>query len=103
LKIDNFIFKIMKVIFLADVPNVGKKDEVKNVSDGYAVNFLLPRHLAIAASDTAVNELETRRRKITNDAERDLREQKSLVVIAFGDLFASSCRLVPCLFEHVIS
>ncbi len=81
----------MRVIFLSDVPNVGKKDEVKNVSDGYAVNFLLPRHLAIAASVAAVNELETRRRKITKDAEYDLREQKSL---------ADRLRCVKLIFEE---
>jgi len=68
----------MKVIFLQNVPNVGKKDEIKNVSDGYAVNFLLPRHLAVAASAMAINELEIRRRKITKDAELDFRQQSGL-------------------------
>ena len=42
----------MKVIFLRDVPKVGKKGEAKDISDGYARNFLLPRKLAeIATSD----------------------------------------------------
>ena len=36
----------MRVIFLADVKGVGRKMEVKNVSDGYARNFLFPRKLA---------------------------------------------------------
>lgn len=39
----------MKVILLKDVKNVGRRFEEKNVSDGYATNFLLPRNLAIAA------------------------------------------------------
>ncbi len=43
----------MEVIFIADVASVAKKGEVKNVKDGYALNFLLPRKLAIAATTEA--------------------------------------------------
>ena len=46
----------MKVIFLADVPNVGKAAETKEVSDGYARNFLIPKKLAKAATVQALNE-----------------------------------------------
>ena len=40
----------MKVILLADIKGVGKKDEVINASDGYARNFLFPKNLALEAN-----------------------------------------------------
>lgn len=40
----------MKVILKKDIPNIGRKDEVKEVHDGFARNFLLARNLAIAAT-----------------------------------------------------
>ena len=48
----------MKVIFLADVKGSGKKDQVAEVSDGYARNFLLPRKLAREATAEALNAIE---------------------------------------------
>lgn len=48
----------MKVILLADVKGVGKKQEIVNVSDGYARNFLFPRKLATDATPGAAKELE---------------------------------------------
>ena len=45
----------MKVIFLKDVPGQGKKGEVKDVSDGYARNFLLPKGMAKVADSASVN------------------------------------------------
>jgi large subunit ribosomal protein L9 len=47
----------MKVILQQDIKGTGKKGELKNVSDGYARNFLLPKGLAIEATATAVNDL----------------------------------------------
>ena len=62
----------MKVIFLKDVPRVGKKYDVKDVNDGYATNFLLPRKLAITATTKALAELESRKKEIT--IEREVQE-----------------------------
>lgn len=45
----------MKVIFLADVKGQGKKDEMKDVSDGYARNYLLPRKLVVEATSDTLN------------------------------------------------
>lgn len=47
----------MKVIFLQDVKGQGKKGEIKEVSDGYARNFLLPKKLASEADNKAINEM----------------------------------------------
>ena len=44
----------MKVMLLKDVKGQGKKDEIVNVSDGYARNFLFPRKLAIEADAKAL-------------------------------------------------
>lgn len=44
----------MKVLFLKDVVNVAKKDEIKEVSDGYAINFLFPKKIAISATKDVV-------------------------------------------------
>ncbi|NLW78424.1 MAG: 50S ribosomal protein L9 [Ruminococcaceae bacterium] len=50
----------MKVVLKQDVKNIGKKDEMHEVKDGYARNYLLPRGLAIAADSAAVNEVKTK-------------------------------------------
>lgn len=47
----------MKVIFNADVKGQGKKGEMKEVSDGYARNFLLPKKLASEATTDNINAL----------------------------------------------
>ena len=48
----------MKVILLKDVKNVGKKDEIVEVSDGYGRNYLLRNKLAVLASEKAMEILE---------------------------------------------
>jgi len=46
----------MKIIFLKDVKNVGRRGEIKEVSDGYAKNFLLPQGIAeLATKETIKN------------------------------------------------
>ncbi|MBE6555087.1 MAG: 50S ribosomal protein L9 [Ruminococcaceae bacterium] len=63
----------MKVILTADVKGQGKKDQLVEVSDGYARNFLFPRKLAIPANNQSINELKgkesAKQHKI--DTERD--------------------------------
>ena len=47
----------MKVIFLQDVRGQAKKGELKEVSDGYARNYLLPRNLVVEANKDNMNAL----------------------------------------------
>lgn len=47
----------MKVILLADVKGQGKKNDIIQVSDGYAANYLFPRKLAKLADAQALNEI----------------------------------------------
>ena len=62
----------MKVVLLKDVKNMGKRDEIVNVSDGYARNFLFPQKLAVEATPGAMKEI-TRKR-----AAQDAREAERL-------------------------
>jgi len=59
----------MKVIFLKDVRGVGKKMEIKEVNDGYARNFLIPRGFAKMALERDVKELkrETEEQKLNHE------------------------------------
>ena len=53
----------MKVVLLADVKGQGKKDEIVNVSEGYARNFLFPKKLAIVADNKILNEIKGKEEK----------------------------------------
>ncbi len=48
----------MKVILLKDVKKIGRRGEVKEISDGYARNFLIPQRLAELATPEAIAKLE---------------------------------------------
>lgn len=54
----------MKVILLQDVKKLGNKNNVKNVSDGYARNFLLPKKMAKIATKEAVNNVSRKKEEI---------------------------------------
>lgn len=56
----------MKVILIKDVKDVGRAHEEIEASDGYALNFLIPKKLAIAATAVAKKEAETRRKQVTD-------------------------------------
>lgn len=47
----------MKVIFIKDVKGQGKKGEIKEVKDGYGMNFLIKNKYAVQATNTSINRL----------------------------------------------
>ncbi len=53
----------MKVVLLEDLPGKGKAGEIKEISKGYAKNFLLPRGLALIATPTVIKQVESRLEK----------------------------------------
>jgi large subunit ribosomal protein L9 len=60
----------MKVILLDDVAKVGRRGEVRDVSDGYARNFLIPKKLALGASAGNLKNLEHIKRQQESKADR---------------------------------
>ena len=50
----------MKVVLLKDVKGQGKKDQIVEVSDGYARNFLLPKGLAAEAKGSVLNDIKNK-------------------------------------------
>ena len=60
----------MKIILRQDLTKVGKRGDIVEVSEGYARNYLLPKQMALVATDGAVNQAASMRRS------RDLRDAK---------------------------
>jgi len=60
----------MKVILLDDVVKVGRRGEVRDVSDGYARNFLIPKKLALSASAGNLKNLEHIKQQADSKAQR---------------------------------
>ena len=86
----------MKVVLKQDVKSIGKKDELHEVSDGYARNYLLPRGLAVAADAAAVNEVRTKAAASEHHAAEELAKKLNGQIVAIkakagqgGRLFGS--------------
>ncbi|WP_027308686.1 50S ribosomal protein L9 [Caloramator sp. ALD01] len=68
----------MKVILKADIKGVGKKDEVINVSDGYARNFLFPKKLAVEATEGNLRVLEEQKAKEAEKKKEEIKAAQEL-------------------------
>jgi large subunit ribosomal protein L9 len=68
----------MRVILLQDVENLGKKYEVKEVTDGYARNFLIPKDLAKIATKEVLAWLKTQKEIEAKKAEEELKKIQEL-------------------------
>ena len=66
----------MKVIFKEDVKGKGKKGEMKEVSDGYARNFLIPKGLAAAATTDNINTMKLQQKAKEAQIEREKAEAR---------------------------
>ncbi len=69
----------MKVILKQDVKSLGKKDEIVNVSDGYANNFLLPKGLAVPATAGGINEVRNKQQAADEKKKREIAAAKEMV------------------------
>lgn len=77
----------MRVVFLKDVPRIGKRGEVKNISDGFARNFLLRNGSAAEATVDALHKLAREKNELA--AERraaDMNRQKMISALALFTL-----------------
>ncbi len=61
----------MQVILLKDVPGVGKKNELKEVNDGYAKNFLLAKNFAVVATPQVVSKMHNEAHQAAEKARRE--------------------------------
>jgi len=77
----------MKIILLKDVKKIGKKYEIKDVSDGFALNMLIPKGLALPATTGNINTIEMKRKnnlfeiiKNNTELEEALKRIKNITV-----------------------
>ena len=64
----------MQIILLQDIKGIGKKFDVKEIKDGYARNFLIPRGLAKIATNATIKELETKK-SVSEKQEKKLKAE----------------------------
>lgn len=69
----------MKVILLTDVPKIGKKDDVLELKDGFALNVLVSKGKAILATSSALAQLSSKKAKKEKEREEENKVFESLI------------------------
>jgi large subunit ribosomal protein L9 len=69
----------MKVVFLKDVSGIARKEEVKEVSDGYARNFLIPKGLAEPATEACLTEIESSLKRRNQQKQKETEQNKKII------------------------
>ena len=82
----------MKVILTQDVKGQGKKDQIIEVSDGYARNFLLPKKLAIPADAKALNEAKNKEASIKHKIDVETAQAKEIAAKLEGVIVKLVCK-----------
>jgi large subunit ribosomal protein L9 len=70
---------IMEIILIQDVDNLGGKNELVKVKNGYARNFLIPRSLAVEASPSNRKQLNERLKQVKKKEDKMLAEINSVI------------------------
>lgn len=68
----------MKVILLKDVKGIGKRNDIVDVKDGYASNFLLPRGLAVMQSNQALKILDDQKKEEAENIEKNKQNAREI-------------------------
>lgn len=75
----------MKVVLKTNLKNIGKKDELVNVSDGYARNYLIPRGLAVVADASAMSAIKSKNEAIEHRKQVELENARQIASIINGN------------------
>lgn len=83
----------MKVILLQDVKGQGKKDDLIEVNEGYARNFLIKKGLAEAATPTKINELNQKKASAAFHKQEEIKAMKALAAEIKGKTFTVNIKV----------
>ena len=93
----------MKVIFVKNVPKVGKIDEIKEQPDGYVRNFLLPKGYAVLATPEAIKKLEYTKSEIRvgKEVQSDLFKKNLAAIQGMGVTISAKTNEQGSLFKAI--
>lgn len=69
----------MRVILIENVTNLGKKGDIIEVKDGYALNFLIPKNLAVPATDSEIKKWQSIKEKLAKKEEKQLKDLEKVI------------------------